>query len=209
MPSSVYYSLAISLTVKQIIGAPAFFPTVWGWIKRWFDPVTTSKIFILSASEVKPTLTSFMDPSSIPKQYGGDLDWKWGDMPNLDEPARELLSPLETPPTEDQSHPGLLRGPVLFKGDEIEILGKVDGTSRQKTIPVPKRKGQEQAEQADTKTEAHENGATTAPAAEKESNGVDSTDTDATPTEESGDVEKTALANGDAPAPAAQQTTSA
>ena len=32
----------------QIIGAPAFFPTVWGWIKRWFDPNTTSKIFILS-----------------------------------------------------------------------------------------------------------------------------------------------------------------
>lgn len=23
-----------------IIGAPSFFPTVWGWIKRWFDPVT-------------------------------------------------------------------------------------------------------------------------------------------------------------------------
>src|SRR5438034_8056022 len=29
---------------NQIIGAPSFFPTVWGWIKRWFDPVTTSKI---------------------------------------------------------------------------------------------------------------------------------------------------------------------
>lgn len=23
-----------------IIGAPSFFPTVWGWIKRWFDPIT-------------------------------------------------------------------------------------------------------------------------------------------------------------------------
>lgn len=23
-----------------IVGAPSFFPTVWGWIKRWFDPVT-------------------------------------------------------------------------------------------------------------------------------------------------------------------------
>ena len=29
-----------------IIGAPSFFPTVWGWIKRWFDPITVSKIFI-------------------------------------------------------------------------------------------------------------------------------------------------------------------
>ncbi|KAH8423542.1 SEC14 family lipid-binding protein [Aspergillus melleus] len=120
-----------------IIGAPAFFPTVWGWIKRWFDPGTTSKIFILSAAEVKPTLTSFMDPSSIPKQYGGDLDWKWNDMPNLDEPAREVLSPLETPPAEGETKPSLLKGPVLFKGDHIEVLGKANGESRKSNIPVP------------------------------------------------------------------------
>ncbi|KAA8647032.1 hypothetical protein EYZ11_005286 [Aspergillus tanneri] len=120
-----------------IIGAPAFFPTVWGWIKRWFDPVTTSKIFILSASEVKPTLSSFMDVSSIPKQYGGELDWQWNDMPNLDEPARELLRPLETPPSEGESKPGFIKGPVLFKGDHIEILGKLNGQSRKSTIPVP------------------------------------------------------------------------
>jgi len=23
-----------------VIGAPSFFPTVWGWVKRWFDPIT-------------------------------------------------------------------------------------------------------------------------------------------------------------------------
>lgn len=99
-------------------------------------------MFILSASEVKPTLTSFMDPSSIPKQYGGELDWKWGDMPYLDEPARELLSPLETPPAEGETRPGFMKGPVLFKGDEIEILGKANGESRRRTIPVPKQKQQ-------------------------------------------------------------------
>lgn len=27
-----------------IIGAPSFFPTVWGWVKRWFDPVTVVSI---------------------------------------------------------------------------------------------------------------------------------------------------------------------
>lgn len=127
-------------------------------------------------------------------------------MPNIDEPTRELLSPIETQPAEGESHPGLLKGPVLFKGDEIEILGKVDGVSRQKTVPVPKREGQEQAE---AKPEVHENGAAAAPAAEKETNGAESTDTDATRAEESGDIEKTELANGDAPAPTQQQTTSA
>ncbi|KAL1998582.1 hypothetical protein VTN02DRAFT_5934 [Thermoascus thermophilus] len=130
-----------------IIGAPSFFPTVWGWIKRWFDPVTTSKIFILSASEVKPTLTAFMDPSSIPKQYGGDLDWEWGDMPNLDEPARELIGGLETPPEGDSKKPGFMKGPVLFKGDHVEVLGSVDGKPRRKTIPVPKKQQQQQQDQ--------------------------------------------------------------
>ncbi|BDD59623.1 hypothetical protein MAP00_004819 [Monascus purpureus] len=130
-----------------IIGAPSFFPTVWGWIKRWFDPVTTSKIFILSASEVTPTLTSFMDPSSIPKQYGGELDWKWGDMPNLDEPARELVGALETAPAEGETKPGFIKGPVLFKGKEIEVLGTVDGKSRRETIPVPQKEEQNPSEQ--------------------------------------------------------------
>lgn len=120
-----------------IIGAPAFFPTVWGWIKRWFDPVTTSKIFILSAAEVKPTLTSFMEPSSIPKQYGGELEWQWGEMPHLDEPTQELLKGLEQEPAEGQTRKGLLKGPVLFKGDVIEVLGTEDGKDRRATIPVP------------------------------------------------------------------------
>jgi hypothetical protein len=138
-----------------IIGAPAFFPTVWGWIKRWFDPVTTSKIFILSAAEVKPTLTSFMDPSSIPKQYGGELDWQWGDMPNLDEPARELIGALEIPPAEGETKPSFTKGPVLFKGDHVEILGKVDGKSRQRTVPVPMpSKDQENQNTPDTELEA-------------------------------------------------------
>ncbi|KAL3457195.1 CRAL-TRIO domain-containing protein [Aspergillus heterothallicus] len=130
-----------------IIGAPAFFPTVWGWIKRWFDPVTTSKIFILSASEVQPTLTSFMDPSSIPKQYGGELDWQWGDMPNLDEPAREIVGALETAPAEGKNKPSFIKGPVLFKGDHVQIIGKENGTSRQTNVPVPKSKIAEPAAQ--------------------------------------------------------------
>ncbi|KAJ5786148.1 uncharacterized protein N7503_011360 [Penicillium pulvis] len=117
-----------------IVGAPGFFPTVWGWIKRWFDPGTTSKIFILSAAEVQPTLTSFMDPASIPKQYGGELEWQWGDMPNLDEPASELLKGAQVQEGDKKS---LLKGPMLFKGDQIEVLGTENGKDRRNTIPVP------------------------------------------------------------------------
>jgi hypothetical protein len=148
------------LTTTQIIGAPAFFPTVWGWIKRWFDPVTTSKIFILSSSEVKSTLTNFMDPSSFPKQYGGELDWDWGDMPILDEPARAIAGALErigeygdkddTPTTatattaeekdgDKPQKPEFLKGPIAFKGDRMEIYGSVNGEPRRRTVPVPQR----------------------------------------------------------------------
>ncbi|PWY90818.1 phosphatidylinositol transporter [Aspergillus heteromorphus CBS 117.55] len=121
-----------------IIGAPSFFPTVWGWIKRWFDPGTTSKIFILSAAEVKPTLTSFMDPSSIPKQYGGDLDWTWGDMPYLDEEAGKLVGVLEEAPSQGETNtrPSLIKGPLLFKDSYVQILGKVDGKDRKRDVPV-------------------------------------------------------------------------
>ncbi|POR37706.1 SEC14 cytosolic factor, partial [Tolypocladium paradoxum] len=63
-----------------IIGAPTFFSTVWGWIKRWFDPITVSKIFLLSPLEVKPTLEAFIDPRNIPKKYGGELDYTFGQL---------------------------------------------------------------------------------------------------------------------------------
>ncbi|KAK3324462.1 CRAL-TRIO domain-containing protein [Cercophora scortea] len=67
-----------------IIGAPYFFSTVWGWIKRWFDPITVSKIFILPAHEVKTTLEEFIDPKNIPAAYGGELDFKFGQLPKQD-----------------------------------------------------------------------------------------------------------------------------
>ncbi|KAJ5573705.1 uncharacterized protein N7459_008132 [Penicillium hispanicum] len=160
-----------------IIGAPAFFPTVWGWIKRWFDPVTTSKIFILSAAEVKPTLTSFMDPTSFPKQYGGELDWQWGDMPNLDEPAREKLQNLEQPPTEGQTKKGILKGPMLFKNDNVEVLGTEDGKSRRMTVPVPQTEPQQpsETEKHDVATEPANGDAEpkSQPAADSEKIGID------------------------------------
>ncbi|KAF7903216.1 uncharacterized protein EAF01_006265 [Botrytis porri] len=74
-----------------IIGAPSFFPTVWGWIKKWFDPITTSKIFILSHNDVKSTLEAFIEPRNIPKKYGGELEFDFGDMPTLD-PALETVT---------------------------------------------------------------------------------------------------------------------
>lgn len=127
---------------------------MWSWIKRWFDPGTTSKIFILSAAEVEPTLTSFMEPSSIPKQYGGELEWKWGDMPNLDDPSRELLQGIEQPLAEGQTRKDILKGPVLFEGDHLQVLGTVDGKERREVIPVPQTQTQTQTQARKVESEA-------------------------------------------------------
>lgn len=78
------------LIAYQIIGAPSFFPTVWGWIKKWFDPITTSKIFIIAAADVKTTLESFIEPANIPKKYGGELEFEFGDHPNLDPAVQDV-----------------------------------------------------------------------------------------------------------------------
>ncbi|KAH8701776.1 putative phosphatidylinositol transporter [Talaromyces proteolyticus] len=120
-----------------IIGAPSFFPTVWNWIKRWFDPVTVSKIFILSSSEVKSTLETFIEPSSIPSQYGGTLDFKWGDLPILDDAARALAGGIEQPAEDGSGKSVYLKGPVRFFADRIDVLGTDQGKPRRQIIPVP------------------------------------------------------------------------
>ncbi|KAF2129997.1 CRAL/TRIO domain-containing protein [Dothidotthia symphoricarpi CBS 119687] len=79
-----------------IVGAPGFFPTVWGWVKRWFDPITVSKIFILSPNNVYETLSQYMDHENIPTKYGGGLDFKWTQMPSL-EPEIEAQIKWENP----------------------------------------------------------------------------------------------------------------
>ncbi|KAI1302733.1 CRAL-TRIO domain-containing protein [Xylaria venustula] len=97
-----------------IIGAPYFFSTVWGWIKRWFDPVTVSKIFILSDHDVLPVLTTFMDIEDIPKVYGGKLEWSFFDEPAYDDEIKRIVTwengytnfppgPCHWRPTEDET----------------------------------------------------------------------------------------------------------
>lgn len=102
-----------------------------------------------------------MDPSSFPKQYGGELDWEWGDPPLLDEPARQLAGGLELPVRDGEKRPGFMKGPVLFQGDKIAVLGTENGQPRRRTIPVPQQTTtddtavREPASQEPEKTEAN------------------------------------------------------
>ncbi|KAH6984682.1 CRAL-TRIO domain-containing protein [Ilyonectria sp. MPI-CAGE-AT-0026] len=91
-----------------VIGAPFFFSTVWGWIKRWFDPITVSKIFILGNHEVKSTLETFIEPRNIPKKYGGKLDYKFGQLSIPDETWEGVV-------VWENGYKGFPSGPLLWE----------------------------------------------------------------------------------------------
>ncbi|EUC40931.1 hypothetical protein COCMIDRAFT_9280 [Bipolaris oryzae ATCC 44560] len=126
-----------------IVGAPSFFPTVWGWVKRWFDPITVSKIFILSPSNVYSTLSQYIDHDNIPKKYGGGLDFEWGQLPNL-EPTIEAQIKWEKPNIQN-GRKTFPVGPLKWedgKDGAMEAwgIGTKDGAQRRElifTIPNP------------------------------------------------------------------------
>jgi hypothetical protein len=114
-----------------IVGAPAFFPTVWGWVKRWFDPITVSKMFILSPNNVFSTLSQYIDPDNIPKKYGGNLDFDFGDMPNLESSILDAID---------------WKVPTVHKGMKTFPIGPINWelgeNGEKKAIAVGKEKGQ-------------------------------------------------------------------
>src|SRR5579871_3720746 len=63
---------------------------------KWFEPATTTKIFVLSASEVQSTLTKYIDVEDLPKRFGGNHEWEFGMHPLLDEEAKQLVGEMET-----------------------------------------------------------------------------------------------------------------
>lgn len=97
-----------------------------------------SKIFILSPHEVLPVLTSFIDIKNIPKQYGGELEFEWCQMPNLDSRIKEFA-------TWENGFTEFPKGPIYWvpteQGTRMEALArgtinKKERNTRVCTIPV-------------------------------------------------------------------------
>jgi hypothetical protein len=99
-----------------VIGAPSFFPTIWEWAKRWFDPITVSKICIINDKNMLAELSKFIHPDNIPKKYGGNLDWQFGQMPYLDNDMVDTLKWQQD--VRDKGHRTLPIGPIKWEYDE-------------------------------------------------------------------------------------------
>lgn len=117
-----------------IIGAPFFFSTVWGWIKRWFDPITVSKIFILAPNDVLPTLETFIEKRNIPKKYGGELDYNFGQL-GIPDPAWDGVVEW------DNGYKSFPSGPMIWEDvegtpDRVQCvaLGYKDGKPRRERV---------------------------------------------------------------------------
>ncbi|KAK4549026.1 hypothetical protein LTR36_007482 [Oleoguttula mirabilis] len=120
-----------------VVGAPSFFPTVWDWAKKWFDPITVSKIFILSDKNMKETLEKFVDIDNIPKKYGGNLDWQFGDMPYLEPSIVNALRWKEQPT--EKGHRTWPKGPIKWQYDDngdlvATAIGTEHGQVRNRAI---------------------------------------------------------------------------
>lgn len=105
-----------------VIGAPAFFPAIWSVLKHWFDP---AKIIVLSPAEVKTGLEAAIHVDDIPRKYGGNLDWEFGDAPRMD--------PAVGAAVEKDGRQGWVPGPCLWRDDRRVPVGTVRGESRRKS----------------------------------------------------------------------------
>lgn len=114
-------------TVERIfvVGAPYFFPTIWGLLTRWFDPATTRKIVVLQASQATATLTQFIEPENLPKRFGGGLDWAMGMHPIPDAETKSIVGRLAD---------RWIEGPIRYisrpEGDVLMAVGSEDGKLR-------------------------------------------------------------------------------
>ncbi|KAF9457432.1 CRAL-TRIO domain-containing protein [Collybia nuda] len=97
-----------TLNTIAIVNSPSFFPTIWGWIKGWFDEGTRNKIHVLG-KDPSAKLRELIHVKDFPKIYGGDLEWIFEDEPALDEET--ILAIKEMP-----------KGPAIYEGGVVAEL---------------------------------------------------------------------------------------
>ncbi|KAI0088474.1 CRAL/TRIO domain-containing protein [Irpex rosettiformis] len=88
-----------TLSTIAVVNSPSFFPTVWGWIKPWFDEGTRNKVHVLG-KDPGEVLRTLIHAEDLPKIYGGELGWNFEDEPALDEAAKTVIGEMSKGPAE-------------------------------------------------------------------------------------------------------------
>lgn len=131
-----------------VVGAPPYMDTVFSFISQFFDERMRQKIKIMgSAADPKAALKAMqeiIDIENIPAAYGGTLDWKFGEPPNLDPvfmqkfDMKGIKGPRDWP-----------KGPVRLDGDDIVAVG-TDGHGLPRRDILGTFRGDEHAEAGNT-----------------------------------------------------------
>lgn len=163
---------------------------------------------------MRPTLESFIDTKNIPKAYGGELDFKWGQLPNLDPAIREAV-------TWENGHTDFPGGPLYWRPideDRLECvavgsINQVERMERVCTIPrsykgvhavVPEEANGQPGEVAQTESSATD---AVTKSEEADTAGV-TTGVETHPTEATTEADPSAEASGETdPAPPASNGT--
>lgn len=88
-----------------------------------------SKIFILSNNEMASTLAKYVDLDNVPKKYGGNLDWQFGDMPFLEPAIADRLQWKTT--IEEKGHKTLPIGPIYWRyDDDGNLVARATGSHK-------------------------------------------------------------------------------
>lgn len=74
----------------------------------------------------------FMETKDIPKRYGGDLEWEWGELPHLDDETRAAV--------ETDGNKGWVRGPCLWLDGQRVVVGSEKGKLRRPDSDIEKKK---------------------------------------------------------------------
>jgi len=116
-----------------VVGAPPYMDTVFSFISQFFDERMRAKIKIMgSASDQKATLEAMkeiIDTENIPAAYGGTLDWKFGEAPNLDPVIMEKFDMTGIKNSRDWP-----KGPVRLDGDEIVAVGTTSTGEKRREV---------------------------------------------------------------------------
>ncbi|KIJ60271.1 hypothetical protein HYDPIDRAFT_32394 [Hydnomerulius pinastri MD-312] len=94
-----------TLNTIAIVNSPSFFPTIWNWIKGWFDEGTRNKIHVLG-KDPGESIRALINDEDLPQVYGGKLEWVFEDEPSLDSEIQKAITEMP-------------KGPVIFTNGQV------------------------------------------------------------------------------------------
>lgn len=134
-PNFILRDSGLTKITLQVIGAPSFFSTIWGWLNGWFDKNTVSKICIVPPGQELALLSEVIDLSNIPVKYGGKHDFNFGMFPDLDDEIKENMTWLDEDLAKEKRLPlGSMRWVEVDGKRRVLAVGTENGAQRRKEV---------------------------------------------------------------------------